>query len=117
MVNALDKLDIFLERFKYDYYIGKIDIAKYGAYLRWKFDGDDLPSFREVVDMSERVSEDLERYDIKYPDAASYSETYLNDDPWQNYKLYKDDKYIVSYLSYMEEELISFQVSGLLSNY
>lgn len=115
MNNILDKLNIFLERFKYDYSIGKIDIDKYGAYLRWKFEGANLPSFREVVNMANTISEDLEEYDIKYPGAASYTEPYLNDDPWQSYKMYEDDKYIVSYLSYMEGELINLQVSGLLS--
>lgn len=115
MSNALDKLNIFIERFRYDYTIGKIDKNKYGAYLRWKFEGSHLPSFNEVVYMAEKVSDDLEEYDNKYPGAASYTEPYLNDDPWQSYKMYEDDKYIVSYLSYMESELLNLQVSGLLS--
>lgn len=115
MSNALDKLNTFIERFRHDYTIGKIDIGKYGAYLKWKFEDSPLPSFYEVVDMAEKVSDDLEKYDIKYPGAASYTEPYLNDDPWQSYKMYEDDKYIVSYLSYMEGELLNLQVSGLLS--
>lgn len=65
----------------YDYTTGKIDIAKYGAYLKWKFEGANLPSFREVVNMANTVSDDLEKYGIKYPGAASYTKPYLNDDP------------------------------------
>lgn len=77
MSSDLDKLNTFIERFRHDYTIGKIDIGKYGAYLKWKFEDSPLPSFYEVVDMSEKVSEDLEKYDIKYPGAASYTEPYL----------------------------------------
>ena len=38
MSSALDKLNTFIERFRHDYTIGKIDIGKYGAYLKWKFE-------------------------------------------------------------------------------
>ena len=73
------------------------------------------PILQYIVKQPLTLLDVLEKYDIKYPGAASYTEPYLNDDPWQSYKMYEDDKYIVSYLSYMENELLNLQVSGLLS--
>lgn len=110
-----NRLDKFIEKFRNDYTSGNIDLPQYEKYFAWKFKKAPLPNFHDVVMMAEHVSDDITKYETLYPNAASYTEPYINGAPWQNYKPYGKDKYIVSYLSYMENELLNLQVSGFLS--
>lgn len=80
----------------------------FNDYLCWKFNHSEqldltLPKIHALLF---EISAKLRTYELQYPKAYMPTDIYLNDDPWQLYTGYDKDKYMVSYLEKIEDELI-----------
>lgn len=109
-MSPFEKQNIFHNRMIKDYKDGKIPHSSvFELYFRWKM-GECSHSeiTREMaLKMMEEASTLLEGYYEKHPNAYDNMDAYINEDPWQNYKGFGKDKYIVSYLEGIEAELIN----------
>lgn len=112
-MTVFDKQDAFLERLLSDYTKGFIPEAEtFRPYFDWKSGKDTIPRFSivEAQQMQEVASNLLEALYIKHQSDQKPIETYINDDPWQNYRWLGDDAYVVSYLEAIEAELTNMQL-------
>ena len=57
----------------------------------------------EAYSMLETASKRMEELCLKHPQAFEILPTYINDNPWQYYEGMKEDKYLYSYYSYIED--------------
>lgn len=107
-ISPFEKQDIFHNRMIKDYKDGIIPHSSvFASYFKWKM-GECSHSeiTREMaLKMMEEASTLLEKYYDKYPNAYDNMDVYINEDPWQQYKGFGIDKYIVSYLEAIDNEL------------
>lgn len=111
-IDPFEKQDIFHNRMIKDYKDGIIPHSSvFEPYFKWKM-GE--CSYSEITrEMALRIIDEastlLDGYYKKHPNAYDNMDVYINEDPWQNYKGFGEDKYIVSYLEGIEAELINIQ--------
>lgn len=55
--------------------------------------------------MMDEASALLDEYYAKHPNAYQNMDAYIDEDPWQQYKGFGEDKYVVSYLEGIDSEL------------
>lgn len=84
-----EKQDMFLEKMKAD---SENLSSVYSPYFHWKFADGNIPSQDQLKAMSEFASQELDRFYELYPDAYSEMDSFLDNDPWQNYKGFGKDK-------------------------
>lgn len=107
-IDTFDKQDIFLDRMIEDYKKGVIPHASvFAPYFRWKMGecGHDAITRETAYEMLGEASALLEVYYDKYPKAYENMDSYIDGDPWQQYKGFGEDKYVVSYLEGIDSEL------------
>lgn len=101
------KQDIFVKQMVEDYQHNKIpNQEKLALYFRWKAGECSYAdiSHQAACEMRETASDMLDEYYNKYPDAYS-SMSSDNEDPWCGHAGFGEDKYIVSYLESVVDEL------------
>lgn len=107
-MDPFEKQNIFNTKMIEDYKAGMIPHSSvFEPYFKWKAGEESHKSITKdkAFEMMEEANNLLEDYYEKYPNACKNMDTYVNDDPWQEYKGYGEDKYLVSYLEGIEEEL------------
>ncbi len=99
--------DLFLDKMLKDYQGGMIPNPIYRKYFNWKMGIGNFQdiSRKEGFEMIKAAQEELASLYDRYPSAYSNMECEINEDPWLFYKGFGDDKYIVSYLEYIDSEL------------
>ena len=112
-IDPFEKQNIFHNRMIKDYKDGKIPHSSvFASYFKWKM-GECSHSeiTREMaLKMIEEASTLLDKYYDKYPNAYNDMDVYINEDPWQQYKGFEKDKFIVSYLESIDAELTNLIV-------
>lgn len=107
-MTPFDKQDIFYRQMIEDFRNGKIPSSSvFRPYFEWKMglcNHTDLTKQMAFSMISEAVML-LEEYYAKHPSAFVGMNNYVNDDVWQEYNGFGDDKFIVSYLEGIEGEL------------
>ena len=111
-----DKQDIFMKKMIEDYETGLISNPIFKPYFDWKMRKTAILqiSKQEARSMKEAADLELDKYYDQYPEAFSDLDSVINDDPWQHYKGFGEDKYIVSYLEAIEEEINQILMMGTL---
>lgn len=107
-ISPFEKQDIFHNRMIKDYKDGIIPHSSvFEPYFKWKMGKCSHSEItREMsLKMMDEASILLDGYYEKYPKAYDNMDVNINEDPWQQYKGFGDDKYIVSYLDGIETEL------------
>lgn len=103
-----EKQNIFFNRMIEEYKNGAIPHSSvFEPYIKWKIG---KCSHTEITrkmahKMLDEIAPLLEGYYEKYPRAYENMDSYINEDPWQQYAGFGNDKYIVSYLEGIEAEL------------
>ncbi|MGL5729719.1 MAG: hypothetical protein ACRCX5_01190 [Bacteroidales bacterium] len=94
-------------RMKSDFNAGMFNLC-FSEYLNWKFDNtkDLTLDINKIHQLLSEINSQLQIYDFKYAKPYSNLGLYINDDPWQCYSGFGMDKYMISYLEYLEDELI-----------
>lgn len=109
-IPPFDKQNMFHKSMIKAYKSGIIPNAStFRPYFKWKT-GKCSPKdiTRETAhNMLNEASRLLNAYYQKYPNACADMDAYINNDPWQLYRGFGDDKYMVSYLEAIENELIN----------
>ncbi len=111
-ISNMDRYDIFKERMLDDYKNGTVNDSVYKPYFEWKLGKYNIRNLhlKEVRRMIEAASIDIEKYNHKYPHAFENQSPYIGNDPWDNFKGFGSDSYIVSYLYAIEEEMTNLLV-------
>lgn len=107
-MTPFEKQDIFHKQMIKDYKCGKIpNSSVFEPYFKWKMglSNHTIITKPMAYAMIDEAIRQLERYYDKYPNAYSNMDIYMNDDVWQQYKGFDEDKYIVSYLEGIENEI------------
>lgn len=107
-IDTFEKQNIFHNRMIKDFKDGIIpNSSLFEPYFRWKMgECSHLEITREMaLRMMCEASTLLDGYYEKHPKAYENMDAYINEDPWQQYKGFGDDKYIVSYLEAIDGEL------------
>ena len=113
-LTPFQKQDIFHESMTDAYLSGQIPEPTFKPYFDWKL-GKTVKlevSKAEAHTIIEKASELLESYYDKYPDADNNIGT--SSDIWYLFHGYGKDKYIVSYLQKIEDEVTNLLFSNLL---
>lgn len=107
-MTPFEKQDIFHKQMIEDYKSGKIpNSSVFEPYFKWKMglSNHTIITKKMAYSMIDEAVRLLEEYYAKYPNAYDNMDSYINDDVWQQYKGFGEDKYIVSYLEGIEGEL------------
>jgi hypothetical protein len=112
-LTPFQKQDIFHEAMIAAYLNGQIQEPMFKPYFDWKLGKTTKMevSKEDAQAIINKASEMLEPYFEKYPDAESDNNE-SNNDIWCYYQGYGEDKYIVSYLQKIEEEVTNFLIGG-----
>lgn len=106
--DTFEKQDLFYNRMIEDYKNGVIPHSSvFEPYFKWKMgecSHDEITREMAYVMMDE-ASMLLDGYYNKYPKAYENMDAYIDEDPWQQYKGFGEDKYVVSYLEGIDSEL------------
>lgn len=106
--DTFEKQDLFYNRMIEDYKNGAIPHSSvFEPYFKWKMDEcshDEITREMAYVMMDE-ASALLDEYYAKHPNAYQNMDAYIDEDPWQQYKGFGEDKYVVSYLEGIDSEL------------
>ena len=108
-----DKVVIIRERMLEDYHNGFLqDFLK--PYFEWKTGVRELESIsrKEANDMMERVSNLIDELYDKHPHPFEGISSFTDDNPWQNYEGFGEDKYMMSYLEAIDYELTNLWNGG-----
>ena len=83
-------------------------------YFYWKLGKCELIEItrEQAIDMMETAGDLIIQYYDKYPCSFDGISVYTDDNPWQNYEGYGEDKYIVSYLEAIDYELTNLWTGG-----
>ena len=104
-MNAFEKQDAFLSKMMADYNSGLFkNSAVFKPYMDWKQSGKLNISQAQSWAMRDEAQSQLSDLYDRYPHAYQNMDSII-DDPWQMYKGYGEDKYIVSYLEAIDSEL------------
>ncbi len=108
----MDKFNIFKERMLDDYRNGTIKDSIYKPYFDWKLGIYNIRNLhlKEARRIIEAASLAIEKYNHKHPHAFENQSPYIGNDPWDNFKGFGEDTYIVSYLYALEEEMTSLML-------
>lgn len=119
MQTVFDKQDLFMAQMCKDYALGKIphkDIFK--PYFDWKSGGPLIYTSvnkSEAYDIIQKARDVLYDFYEMYPDSYKDIPLSNNDDPWLEYTGFGKDKYIVSYLEALENEMTNLLVGGFFN--
>lgn len=106
--DTFEKQDLFYNRMIEDYKNGVIPHSSvFEPYFKWKMgecSHDEITREMAYVMMDE-ASALLDEYYAKHPNAYENMDAYIDEDPWQQYKGFGEDKYVVSYLEGIDSEL------------
>lgn len=113
-LTPFQKQDIFHESMIDAYLNGQIPEPTFKPYFDWKLGKTVMleVSRAEAHTIVEKASKLLESYYDKYPDAESNIGT--SNDIWYLFKGYRKDKYIVSYLQKIEDEVTNLLIANVL---
>lgn len=105
-MNVFEKQNVILSKMVADYNKGVFkNSAVFKPYMDWKQSGKlNISQAQSWAMRDEAQSQLCDLYD-RYPHAYQYMDSILDDDPWQMYKGYGEDKYMVSYLEGIDNEL------------
>lgn len=106
--DVFEKQDVFNNRMIEDYKNGMIPHSSvFEPYFKWKTGecSHDEITRSMAYKMMDEASMLLDGYYNKYPKAYENMDTYVDNDPWQQYKGFGKDKYVVSYLEGIDSEL------------
>lgn len=106
--DTFEKQDLFYNRMIEDYKNGVIPHSSvFEPYFKWKMGecGHDEITREMAYVMMDEASMLLDGYYNKYPKAYENMDAYIDEDPWQQYKGFGEDKYVVSYLEGIDSEL------------
>lgn len=112
--DIFEKQNLFRHRMLEDYKQGTIPSASvFEPYFNWKMGkcGHSEITKGMAYMMMDEASALLEGYYEKYPRANENLHAYINEDPWQAYEGFGNDKYIVSYLESIHDELSNIAVT------
>lgn len=107
-INTFRRQNIFQDRMIEDYKKSVIPHAPvFAPYFRWKMGeyGYDTITRETAYEMLDETSALLDGYYDKYPKAYENMDSYIDEAPWQQYKGFGEDKYVVSYLEGIDSEL------------
>lgn len=106
--DTFEKQDLFYNRMIEDYKNGVIPHSSvFEPYFKWKMGecSHDEITREMAYMMMDEASALLDEYYAKHPNAYQNIDTYIDEDPWQQYKGFGEDKYVVSYLEGIDSEL------------
>jgi len=106
-MNPFEKQDIYTAAMLKAYDNGEIPCKDtFSKYFEWKSGKSAYFPFtlEDTFVMCDKAQELLETYYDKYP-LANETSRQNDDDSWQDYQCYDEDKYIVSYLEGIDSEL------------
>lgn len=106
--DTFEKQDLFYNRMIEDYKNGVIPHSSvFEPYFKWKMGecSHDEITREMAYMMMDEASVLLDEYYAKYPNAYENIDAYIDEDPWQQYKGFGEDKYVVSYLEGIDSEL------------
>ena len=108
-----DKIMQIRKKMLEDYYQGLLPDC-FNPYFEWKTGMRQLSqiSRNEAINMMEYSSELIDVYYDKHPYPFKDISPYTDDNPWQNYEGFGEDKYIVSYLETIDYELNNLWTGG-----
>lgn len=107
-IDTFEKQDIFYNRMIEDYKNGVMPHSSvFEPYFKWKMGecGHDEITREMAYAMMDEASALLDEYYAKHPNAYENIDVYIDEDPWQQYKGFGEDKYVVSYLEGIDSEL------------
>lgn len=115
-LTPFQRQDIFRESMIAAYLNGQIPEPLFKPYFDWKLGKTTKMevSRTEAQIIMNKASEMLEPYFEKYPEADN-NITSSDSDVWCYYKGYGKDKYIVSYIEKIEEEVTNLLIGGFFS--
>lgn len=108
-----DKVLSICERMLEDYQKGIIPTC-FKPYFDWKLGRCELSNIskEQAMNMMELVSNQIDEFYEKHPHPFEGLSAYVDDNPWQNYEGFGEDKYIVSYLEAIDYELTNLWTGG-----
>ena len=106
-LSPIEKNAIFLYQMETDYRNKRYsEFENLEPYFIWKFKGGTRENLLPYVyDLMATAVEACEVYYDRYPDAPRVPDLSLSDDPWKAFVGYGKDKYIVSYLETICDDL------------
>ena len=110
-LSVFEKQDLFLSKMQEDYDNGSyVELLTLAPYFDWKYGNAPMESISSAVAhyLQAQIGEMLENYYSKYPQAYKHLDSAVNDDPWQIYRGFGCDTYIVSYLETVDADLFHF---------
>lgn len=116
-MNELEKADIRMHKMEDDYKRGLLPEC-FKPYFEWKFGDGKLEDFskEEAYSMMEKASYMLDEYYDKHPHPYKSVNTYIDDNPWQPFEGFGEDKYIVCYLGAIDDELSGLTAGGFFAS-
>ena len=113
-MNVFDKQDAFLAKMLEDYNNGSFKNSYvFKPYMDWKQGKGMNINQAQSWEMRDEAQSQLDDYYNCYPHAYEKMDSIINNDPWQMYKGYGKDKYMVSYLEAIDSEITN--IHSLLS--
>jgi hypothetical protein len=115
MISVFDKQDSRLEKSLELFTHGDLNNI-YAPYFEWKRGKSNIINLPEEKGrkMMNTASEELENYFKLYPDAYSHLDSHIDDDPWQSYKGFGEDRYKVCALQEIEDEISELIVGRMM---
>ena len=105
-IDTFKAQDIFTERMLKEYnHMDVLKKAVYKPYFDWKKGETNTISRQDAYAIKDAASDDLWDMYQKYPDAPGKA---TNLPLWGAYEGYGDDKYLVSFLEYIDDEIVFF---------
>ncbi len=88
----------------------------YAPYFNWKSGSFDISSLSETEgrNIMHTASDELEAFNDKHPQAYTHLDSYIDNNPWQNFKGFNEDKFIVCALQGVEDEMSMLVAGGML---
>lgn len=113
-MDVFKKQDIFMKRMIADCGEGTLLEPIFKPYIDWLCCKTNKIQCGKVeaYSMLETASTRMEELCLKHPQAFEILPTYINGNPWQYYEGMKEDKYLYSYYSYIEDEMSSLLLGG-----
>ena len=111
-----DKVLLIRERMIEDYTKGNLPVC-FKPYFDWKLGKRELDEItrNEAALMMDCCSDLIDQYYDKYPNSFTKVDINMDDNPWQNYEGFAEDKYIVSYLEAIDYEITNLWVGGFFT--
>lgn len=108
-LSTFENQDIFLKKMLEDHKNGLLRNPVFLKYFLWKKGEGCIQDISrgEAYLIIEKAQEKLTLFYEQYPHTLNNLECNTDNDPWQQYRGYGEDKYVVSYLEFIVDELSS----------